>query len=289
MIVGFIGAGEMGAGMAAAMVRAGHACLAVGEGRSAETVGRMNEAGMESVPSLDDLASRSEIAFSVVPPERAEDLAAAFARCATGAGRETVFVEANAISPDRSRRIAAAFAGTPVRPVDGGIVGMPPEGRARPRLYVSGPASGRLDGLDGTAFDLVRLGPEIGAASALKMTYAALTKGTNTLLTNVLLAAERLGLSGPLSGELQSSQGDLLERGRRIIPRLPSDAGRWVFEMREIADTFRSVGLPGEFHDGAAAIMKLLAESEFGGETRRTRDRSRSMERTVEALAGRSG
>ena len=55
--------------------------------------------------------------------------------------------------------------------------------------------------------------------------------------------------------------------------------------MEEIASTFRDVGLSGDFHEGAAHIMRFLAASEFGNETRRTYDRSRTAAETISRLA----
>lgn len=281
MDIGFLGAGEMGAGLARALGQAGHACRAVATGRSAETLARMGEAGMTPVADLAALAAGSDVIFSVLPPERAEPEAEALARVARA---PLIFVEANAISPMRARRIASRLAGAGLQVIDGGIVGMPPTGDARPRLYVSG-ESAPLAPLDGTAFDIRDLGPGIGRASAMKMTYAALTKGSNALLTAVLLAGERLELTDALREELAGSQPDQLKRAEAVVPRLPADAGRWVFEMQEIADTFRSQGLPGGFHDGAAEIMALLDASEFGHETRRTRDTARSAAATIASVA----
>ena len=81
----------------------------------------------------------------------------------------------------------------------------------------------------------------------------------------------------------------MFAKAETTVPRLPADAGRWVFEMREIAETFRSEGVPGGFHDGAAEIMDLMAGSEFGHETRRSRDRDRTSAQTIAALARRLG
>lgn len=285
MQIGFLGAGEMGAGLAWAFGRAGHVCRAVATGRSVETQQRMVEAGMEPVEDLVALVAASDVIFSVLPPERAEPEAAELARVATA---PLVFVEANAISPMRSRRIAALFGGGPVQVIDGGIIGLPPSEEAQPRLYVSG-NSVVLDPLDGAGVVLRDLGPEIGRASAMKMVYAAMTKGTNALLTAVLLAGEQLDLTGALRAEMEESQPAMVERADRVIPALPSDAGRWVFEMREIADTFRSEGVPGGFHEAAAEIMALLDGSEFGNETRRSRDRGRTAAQTIAAVARRLG
>lgn len=280
-----MGAGEMGAALARCLADAGHRCLAVPHGRSLETRDRMEEAGMVPVPDLAALIATADCLFSVLPPSAADEEAGRVVEAVREQDRRLVFVEANAIAPGRIRRIAEKFAPGPARLVDAGIVGAPPSRSSRPRLYVSGPEAECLSELDGPAFDLRLLGPDIGTASAFKMVYAALTKGNNTLLTAVLLAGEAAGLSDALVRELSSSQAQLLAKAETNVPRLPADAGRWIFEMQEIADTFGSLGLPTGFHQAAAEIMTLLAGSEFGSETRRTRDRNRTAAETIRTLA----
>ncbi len=282
--VGFIGMGEMGASIAKCVTAAGLAVCAVATGRSRETIDRMAEARVEPLESRRELLERCGIVFSVVPPSEAEPEAAATVEALRGGGRIT-FVEANAIAPARVMRIAGLFGGSGSSLVDAGIIGVPPSGANRPRLYASGPDVPELRELDGTGFDLVHLGPEIGRASAFKMAYAAATKGTNSLLTAVLLAAELSGFAEEFEREFSASQPILHRRARGNIARLPADAGRWIFEMEEIASAFRSLGLPGGFHDAASEIMTLLSESEFGSETRRTRDKSRTAAATVSSVA----
>ena len=129
------------------------------------------------------------------------------------------------------------------------------------------------------------LGPEIGRASALKMCYAAVTKGTSTLHTAVLLAAEQLGLSEELSAEFKFSQKALYDRMAASVPWLPADSGRWIGEMNEIAKTFESAGVTPAFHQGAAWIHTLLAETPIAEETRETLDRSRTLEQAIRVYA----
>lgn len=282
--VGFIGMGEMGAAIARCVTAAGHAVYAVAKGRSRETIERMAEARVEPLESRSELLERCGIVFSVIPPSEAEPEATATIEALRAGGR-IAFVEANAIAPARTMRIAGLFGGSGSLLVDAGIIGGPPSGADRPRLYASGPDVPELRGLDGAGFDLVHLGPDIGRASAFKMAYAAATKGTNSLLTAVLLAAELSGFAEEFEREFSASQPVLHRRAHSNIARLPSDAGRWIFEMEEIASAFRSLGLPGGFHDAASEIMTLLSESEFGSETRRTRDKSRTAAATVSSVA----
>ena len=284
-IVGLIGIGEMGAGIGGALTRAGVEVRTVTAGRGAESLSRAAEARLKPVDGIAELAAGSDLVISVLPPDQARAAAADLAGCLPAEGGAPSFLEANAVSPGLVRDIAALFPGPEPAVIDGGIVGSPPAGERRPRLYVSGPECAHLDALDGLAFDVCRLAGGIGQASAFKMVYAALTKGTNALLTNVALCAESFGFLEEMMDELSASQAVLAGRARSDIPRLPCDAGRWVREMEEIRDTFRAQGLPDGFHEGAADIMRILDASRFGSETRRTRDRSRGLAATVRGVA----
>lgn len=281
-VVGLLGCGEMGAGVGAALVRAGHEVLTDLLGRSEETVTRAAEAGILDT-ELCQVGQRSEIVLSILPPADAEPAAKTFGTEAPP-DLAFVYVDANAVSPEQARRSATYF-GPAVTFVDGGIVGLPPTLETRPRLYTSGPMSNRLAEVLGAAFDHVHLGPEIGAASAMKMAYASVTKGTNALLTAAFVLAERHGLGDAFAAELGATQPALYKRADAAISGLPADAGRWVREMEEIRDTYEAAGLPGGFHQAAADVMRLLDASPYGRETRRTRDRTRTMRETVAVLA----
>ena len=283
-VVGLIGIGEMGAGIGGALTGAGIDVRTVIAGRGPESRARAAESRLTPVASIDELVCGSDLVISVLPPDQAHSAASALAGSLLQTGMQPDFLEANAISPRLVRDIAALFSDSGAQFIDGGIIGGPPGRHRRPRLYVSGSGSAHLDRLDGIAFDICRLPGEAGQASAFKMVYAALTKGTNTLLTNVALCAESFGFLDLMMDELSVSQSDLATRARSSVPRLPCDAGRWVREMQEIRDTFRDRNLPGGFHEGAGEIMEILNASRFGSETRRTRDTSRGMTTTIRTI-----
>jgi hypothetical protein len=115
------------------------------------------------------------------------------------------------------------------------------------------------------------------------MCYAALTKGTSTLQVALLTAAESMGLTEELRQELAYSQAATLQSMESTIPRLPSNAHRWVGEMEEIASTFAEVGVTSHFHLGAAAIYRLLQATSFANESPETIDPDRTLTRTIEA------
>ena len=147
--------------------------------------------------------------------------------------------------------------------VDGGIVGGPPRNGEGPRVYASGSAAHLLGELDGRGIDVVDVGPEIGKASAVKMCYAAMTKGTTALRTALLVAARRLDVYDELIAEMEDSQAAALGAATQGMRRLPTVAYRWIGEMEEIASTFDHVGVTPDFHMGAAQVYREV-DATFG-------------------------
>ena len=138
-----------------------------------------------------------------------------------------------------------------------------------------------MDAFDGNGKKIIQLGAEIGRASAVKMVYASVTKGTDSLLTAAYTAAEALGIREVLEAEWRSGQGDTYARMERRVPALPADAGRWIGEMEQIAETYASVGVTPNYHKGAADMYRLLNSTPFGAESRETMDKSRTMQDSV--------
>jgi 3-hydroxyisobutyrate dehydrogenase-like beta-hydroxyacid dehydrogenase len=195
-----------------------------------------------------------------------------------------VFADCNAVAPATVAAIARTLeaAGAPF--ADVGIVGRAPGKGERTRFYVSGPARAAVLELAVDELELIDLGADIGTASALKMAYSALNKGTDALLTAVLLAAERLGVRPALLRELEGSQAEALSRMRARVPFLGSTAKRFAPEMAEIAQAFESVGVTPQFHRGAEWLYDLVAMTPFAAETRATQPKHRSLDEALAVL-----
>lgn len=249
MTTGFIHPGSMGASLAAAC--RGETAWA-SAGRSAATARRADTAGMVDVGDLDGLVARCDVIVSICPPAAALDVAAAVAE----RGFTGVYVDANAIAPDTARRVGARFD----RFVDGGVIGPPAHRAGTTRLYLSGEEAAPVAALwDGSALDARVVAGGAGAASALKMAYAAWTKGTSALLYAVMALAETEGVGEALVAEWALSQPALESRARDSAASVASKAWRWVGEMEEIASTFEGAGLPPGFHAAAADVYRRLA------------------------------
>ena len=252
--IGLIHPGAMGASVGAAARSNGHTVLWASTGRTASTCARARRADLEDAGTVAELVKASEIVLSVCPPHAAEEVASEVAQL----GFSGVYVECNAISPDRTRAIQRIVEDAGAHYVDGGIIGGPAWKReAGTRLYLSGPRAEEVAAcFAGSPLETPVISERIGAASALKMGYAAYTKGTTALLTAILGLVEKEGVRA----ELARQWGDTFtaQTVRRVCANT-AKAWRFVGEMQEIAATFRGAGLPGGFHDAAAEVYERLA------------------------------
>jgi 3-hydroxyisobutyrate dehydrogenase-like beta-hydroxyacid dehydrogenase len=248
--------GEMGAALGACLVARGLRVVWVPQGRSAATRKRADAAGLEPCETLDRALAAAEVVLSVCPPHGALDLARAVAAKKNFRG---IFVDANAVAPATAREIGRVIEVAGASFVDGGIIGPPPTAPGRTRLYLSGSARETIAALfASTHVQAVALEGEIGAASALKMAYAAWTKGSTALVAAIRALAQAEGVDASLLAEWKLSRPEPL-RESDAVPAKVRKAWRWVAEMEEIAASFEAAGLPGGFHHAAAEIYERLA------------------------------
>jgi len=277
--------GDMGHAVGKALADAGYDVVTCLSGRSERTRALAEAGGLRDLDSLDAVATEASLVLSILPPASAMGLARDMAAAMERSGARPVYVDCNAISPGTARDIANVIEAVGAPFIDAGIIGTKPGIGPGPRFYVSGADTAPMQALDGKGFQVLGLGPEPGRASAIKMCYAGLTKGTWTLHTAVLLAAEAQGLTAELRAELEYSQGQALAQMEACVPRLPADSGRWIGEMEEIAKTFADAGVTPGFHEGAAEIFRLLSQTPFASETREIIDESRTLEETLREAA----
>jgi 3-hydroxyisobutyrate dehydrogenase-like beta-hydroxyacid dehydrogenase len=277
--------GDMGHGVGRALGAHGHEVITCLAGRSERSRGLAAAAGMRDAGSLEAVVGEADLILSILPPDAALAQAEAVAAAMVATGARPVYVDCNAVSPMTARAVGAVIAEAGAPFFDCGIIGLAP-GKGRPtRFHVAGADTGPMEALDGKGIRVFPMGPEIGRASALKMTYAGLTKGTMTLHTAMLLAGYRLGVWDELIAEYQDSQQAALAAMQSRVPGIPADAGRWIGEMEEIAATLASVGVTSGFHDGAAAIYRVLARTPFAAETRETMDTERTIDEAIPVYA----
>lgn len=286
LTIAVVGSGDMGGSVARHLRAAGADVVTAGKGRSAATLRRIADAGLRDLGTLAACAEAADLFLSILPPSRAESVAREVAAALDGRERTLVYADCNALSPETTKAIGRPLEAAGARFVDVGIIGRNPDGGSATRFYASGPWAETLKVIE--IEDRIRVSPvgsEIGQASGLKMCYAALTKGTDTLRVAILLTARELGLYDRLIEEFSLSQPGRLTDMRNGLPTLAADSGRWVREMEEIAATFEAAGTTGDSHRGAAFIHRVLAGSALGQETRASADRERSLEESLAAWA----
>jgi 3-hydroxyisobutyrate dehydrogenase-like beta-hydroxyacid dehydrogenase len=283
--VGVMSPGDMGQAVAIQIKAKGLNVYTALEHRSERTKGLAREAGLTDAGTLAQLVAQCDVILSIMDPGSAVTFAGEVSAAIRAADRHTLIVDCNAIAPDTVREIAGLVQQAGGRFLDGGIIGPPPRGKAKTNLYVSGPGAADLEQLAGPQLIVHPIGEGIADASALKMCYGALNKGTQALWLEVLIAAERLGVAGLLDEQLQQSQGDRYKWALGQFPILPPKAYRWVPEMLEISKTLAGAGVTPQMFQGAADVYRFVAATPLGKETPENRDKAREGKDVVRLLA----
>jgi len=275
-VVGVLHPGEMGAAVGRCLTQAGYTVLWASDGRSADTAARAAAAGLTDAGTVRDLTARASVIISVCPPHAALDVAWAVH------GFTGLYLDANAISPDTAREVAKLITGNGGHYVDGGIIGgppVPPGGSTR--LYLSGENADQVAEM----FADTPLEPRIAegsavAASAVKMAYAAWTKGSAALLLTARALAEAEDVQDSLLAEWAMSQPKLADQSVRSAWSAATKGWRWVGEMEEIAQSMAAAGLPDGFHQAAAEVYRRVQRTP-------TADSDQVLQAVMAALTGR--
>jgi len=265
-VVAVIAPGAMGAAVGRRLTDHGLKVLTSLKGRSAETVKRAEAARM--VAASDEEIAATDFILSIIPPGDAIALAQRLAPALTASNSKPIYVDCNAIAPPTLERVAATVAPTGAPFIDAGIIGSPPKpDDAGPRFYASGPHAPQFAALKDYGLDIRVLEGPLTAASALKMSYAGITKGTQALGAVMMLAATRGGTADALFAELKSSQPQMLAWMQRQLALMPPKAYRWVAEMHEIANFVGEDPAARELYTGAAHFYEQIAEDFEGDQT----------------------
>ena len=261
--VAIIAPGQMGSAVAKRLTDNGLRVVTCLEGRSRDSVTRAVLASMSPI-SLDQLAG-ADIFLSIVPPGEAEGLAQRLAPVLARAEKKPIYVDCNAVSPRSVEEIARIVESTGTPFVDAGIIGGPPKpGAPGPVFYLSGERAGEVAALGQFGLTCKVLDGPVNAASALKMSYAGITKGLTALASVMILAATRAGMADALRRELGDSQPMLLAWFERQIPSMFGKAYRWVAEMEEIAEFVAADAAGQELFIANAHLYERLA-ADFAG------------------------
>ena len=256
MKIGILHPGEMGISIAASVINSGHQVHWLSAYRSEKTRNRAEKHGLLETQSLTAMCKECETILSVCPPHAAEEVAISV----INEGFAGLYLDANAISPARARKIGRIIQDDGGTFIDGGIIGGPAWQPKSTWLYLSGEKAETITSLFSNGpLETKVIGNEIGKASALKMCYAAYSKGTTAMLSAILAAAESNGVRDELYQQWEMDETGFSEQINRRTKRVTAKAWRFEGEMHEIAETFAEAGLPNGFHEAAAEIFGRMA------------------------------
>ncbi len=262
--IGILNPGAMGVSIAASAQLAGHDVYWASSGRSADTRQRAEAQALQEMATLAELCARCETLLCVCPP----DAALAVAEAVIAAGFRGLYCDGNAIAPQQARAIGNRLADAGIDFVDVSLIGPPAWKRGTTRFYLSGPAAATIAALfEGAPAEAIVIGDDIGKASALKMVFAAQTKGFTALLSAIQGAAEALGVRGELDREWARRDPEVAAQRVNQVRGVTAKAWRFAGEMQEIAATFESAGMPPGFFQAAHEVYQRMARFKDAGES----------------------
>jgi len=256
-VVGVLGLGAMGAGVAGDLKASGFDVVSTAAGRSGRSRERAAVAGVRLVDDLSAVVGAADTFLSIVPADQAEPLAEAVAGVLNG--KPLHYIDCNSITPAKSARIAKLISSAGGIYSDGGIIGPPPGGKVKTRLYVSGPHADVLAALQSDRMPVIRLGDGITQATEMKVLFSAANKGAVALLANIMAAAAKVGLADRVAGELDSVKPGLMAVLRSAAPDLDDKALRWAIEMEDLAQGLADLDAHPGYHSAAAEGYRRLA------------------------------
>ncbi len=263
--IAVIAMGEMGGGIARRLVERGARVVTSLSGRSAASADRAKALGVEAM-SDQEMIDAASIFLSIVPPSAAAATADRLLPLIEKSASKPVYIDCNAIAPQTLHEISKAFLARNLPFGDASILGTAPKpDGSSPRLYMSGPIEAEAAVLKGLGLDTRVLSPNLGDASALKMSYAGITKGFQALGSSMVLGAARNGAAESLLAEVTETLPGLYAFPQKQLPTMYAKAYRWDGEMREIAKFLQPEKGAAGMLSGAADLYEHIAEANREG------------------------
>lgn len=282
--VGIISPGDMGHVVAQVLQQHGLRVVTCLHERSGRTRCLSQKVGLIEIDTYEMLVQEADIILSILVPSEAEKAARRIGDALHATGSHLLYADCNAISPQTAQRIESLIEAAGGRFVDASIIGPPPRKAGSTRIYAAGPNAQEFAQLNQYGLHVIPISERSGDASALKMCYGALTKGLIALSTQLLVAAQALGVADALAVELGQSQPEQLARMQSSLTNMPPKARRWVGEMEEIANTFDVVGMTPLLLLGAADIYRFVGETSLANRNPEDPDQP-TLAQMVKALA----
>ena len=283
--IAILSPGNMGSAVGGQLNKAGYRVISCLDERSEYTKVKAREAGFLDVETLEKLVSEADLILSILDPGKAVKVAENVAKLIHKIEKKLPFADCNATSPATALKLKEMIEGAGGFFIDVGIIGGAPTSQNNfPNFCTSGPQASLLDELDGKGMFINFIGPQIGQGSAIKICNGAFNKGAFALYTSVMMAAEHFGFTDFLRERLPKSQAGNVEKLDEAIIRLPTLAERYVGEMEQVAETFESIGLTPQIHQGAADLFKFLSSSPLARQRRDDIDPMRTSTDTLKQL-----
>jgi 3-hydroxyisobutyrate dehydrogenase-like beta-hydroxyacid dehydrogenase len=265
--IGILSPGDMGHSVGNVLREHGLRVIAYLGDRSDRTRALAREARIEEVPSYQALVQEADAILSILVPAQAMAAADLVAGALRETGADVLYVDCNAIAPQTAQAVGKVITQAGGRFVDASIIGGPPRGGYTPRIYASGPDAAVFATLVEYGLDIIVMDDIVGHASALKMCYASLTKGSIALYAELMIAAKALGVEEMLIAEFKQSQAERFTGIERGLPRVPVKARRFVGEMAEMAKMYDALGLTPNMLAGAAKVYDLIGSTPLADRT----------------------
>ena len=256
MIIGLIGLGEMGSEIGRYLVMNDLEVISVYEGRSGLSKKRALNYDIKDAGSIEKFCMKSDLIISIIPPDKAIETAESYTSYKNKNGQ--IYCDLNAVSTMTAKKLKLILDEKKIEYVDGAIMGGPPTENYSPRIYLSGKLSEKLKFLNGKGMELMILKGSDFKASATKMVYASITKGSKALVAGALITAKKNDVYDELMDELKYSEEYFSMVAKNQLPSVKHKAYRWIGEMNEISLTFKESGLTGGFHSEAEKVYELI-------------------------------
>lgn len=172
-----------------------------------------------------------------------------------------VLIDINSVSPGRKRDTAAAVEAAGAHYLDMAVMApVHPKKHATPVLLAGEPAERLLPQLQALGFSASVVGPEPGAATAIKMVRSLFVKGLEAITVETLLAAQASGCFSEIYASLSASFPglDWARFADYQFERTTRHGHRRAAEMRESGATLDALGLQGGLAREIAAVQEAM-------------------------------
>jgi 3-hydroxyisobutyrate dehydrogenase-like beta-hydroxyacid dehydrogenase len=264
LAVGFLGFGEVASIMATGLWSEGvevvaYDILAAPPLRDPLICRRASELGVKLVDSLAELAVHSQVIFSAVVPSGCLSAARATGR---HVGPGHLYLDLNSVSPSAKRLAQDAIEQRGARYVDAAVMAAVPRHGHRVPLLLAGRAAAEAASLLAPlGMQLEVLGTEVGQAAAVKMLRSILTKGTEALLLECLLAAAEFGVTeGVFTSATESMSFAWAAYADYTLGRCARHSERRACEMEEVSMMLKEEGIEPMMAVAAARRFRWASE-----------------------------